>query len=326
MENKPISIVAGEPNSISSEIIFKSWIDRKKYVHKPFFIIGSFNLLSLQKKKLKYKIKLKKIGINFNIKDLDSNELPIYNVDYDQKKPFEKISSKSNKYIFKCIDEAINLIKIKKSLGFINCPVAKESLFKKKHQGITEYLANKSKKKGNEVMLIYNKELSVSPITTHIPLKHVSSRINQKQIIKNINVINEFYKKYLKKKPKFAVLGLNPHNFSSSKYSEEKYIIKKAITKLKRNKIKIDGPVASDSSFTIYKKYKFDVMIGMYHDQVLTPFKTIFNFNAINITLGLPYIRISPDHGVGANIVGKKTANQKSLIESIKFFNNINLK
>ena len=71
---------------------------------------------------------------------------------------------------------------------------------------------------------------------------------------------------------------------------------------------------------------KFDVMIGMYHDQVLTPFKAIFNFNAINITLGLSYIRISPDHGVGQNIVGKKIANQKSLIESIKFFNNINIK
>ncbi len=326
MKNKSISIIAGEPNSISSEIIFKSWINRKKYNHKPFFVIGSYNLLNLQKKKLNYKIRLRKIDIDFNTKDLNSNELPIYNVDYEQKKPFEKISSKSNKYIFECIDKAIEFVKTKKTLGFINCPVSKESLFKKKHQGITEYLAKKNKKKGNEVMLIYNKELSVSPITTHIPLKYVNSRISQKKIIKNVEIINKFYKKYLQKKPKFAVLGLNPHNFSSAKNPEEKHIIKKAVNKLRKNKIKIDGPVASDSSFTIYKKYKFDVMIGMYHDQVLTPFKAIFNFNAINITLGLSYIRISPDHGVGQNIVGKKIANQKSLIESIKFFNNINIK
>ena len=83
------------------------------------------------------------------------------------------------------------------------------------------------------------------------------------------------------------------------------------------------GPVAPDSSFMLFKKYKFDVIIGMYHDQVLTPFKTLFNFDAINITLGLPYIRISPDHGVAENITGERIANPKSLIESIKFFNNI---
>ena len=85
--------------------------------------------------------------------------------------------------------------------------------------------------------------------------------------------------------------------------------------------IKITGPVSPDTSFVNYKKNKFDVIIGMYHDQVLTPFKALFGFDAINITLGLPYIRISPDHGIATNIVGKKIANPKSLIESIKFFN-----
>jgi 4-hydroxythreonine-4-phosphate dehydrogenase len=73
----------------------------------------------------------------------------------------------------------------------------------------------------------------------------------------------------------------------------------------------------------IYKKYKIDIIVGMYHDQVLTPFKSIFEFNAVNITLGLPFVRISPDHGVGSNIAGKKMANPNSLIESIKFFNNL---
>ena len=86
---------------------------------------------------------------------------------------------------------------------------------------------------------------------------------------------------------------------------------------------KISGPISGDSSFMIYKKYKFDVIIGMYHDQVLGPFKALFQYDAINITLGLPYIRISPDHGVADDIVGKNIANPKSLIESIKFFNNI---
>ena len=321
---KPIAIIAGEPNSISSEIIFKSWKMRKKYVHKPFIVIGSIALLNAQKEKLKYRIKIEKINNNFNTNDLKRNKLYVLNVDYKQNKPFEKISNKSNKYIFRCFDVVIKLIKKRKILGFVNCPISKETLFKNKHQGITEFLSRKIRKEGNEVMLIYNKKLSVSPLTTHIPLNRVSKKLNKLLIVKKIKIINSFYKKIFNKKPKFAILGLNPHNFSQDKKSEEKWIISKAIKMIKKIKIKAEGPVSADTSFVIYKKYKFDVIVGMYHDQVLAPFKALFNYNAINITLGLPFIRISPDHGVAENIVGKKVANPKSLIESIKFFNYIN--
>ena len=322
--NKSIAIIAGEPNSISSELIFKSWQLRKQYNHKPFFIIGNVQILNLQKKKLNYQIKIRKIDNNFKISDLKSNELPVYNIEYKQKKTFEKISNKSNEYILKCFNLAIKLVESKKILGFINCPISKEFLFKKKYQGITEFLSKKSGKTGDEVMLIYNKKLSVAPITTHIPLNQVSSKIKKSKIIKKVKIINTFYKKIFNKKPNFAILGLNPHNFTPSKKSEEKKIIYKAIRSLKKSKIKVSGPVPTDSSFMIFKKYKFDVIIGMYHDQVLTPFKALYNYNAINITLGLPYIRISPDHGVAEDIIGKKIANPKSLIESIKFFNYIN--
>jgi|TARA_B100000749_G_scaffold244439_1_gene206285 4-hydroxythreonine-4-phosphate dehydrogenase len=322
--NKPIAIIAGEPNSISSEIIFKCWKLKKKYIHKPLFIIGSVQLLNLQMKQLKYKIKIKKINKHFKIRDLNEIELPVYDIDYTQKKPFEKISSKSNKYIFKCFEVALKFVKDKKILGFINCPISKEYLFKNKYQGVTEFLSKKlNKKNNNEVMLIYNKKLSVSPITTHIPLNQVSKKINQYKIVEKVKIINNFYKKFLNKKPNFAILGLNPHNFSISKKSEEKKIINKAIKSLVKLKINAKGPVAPDSSFVIFKKYKFDVIIGMYHDQVLSPFKALYNFFAINITLGLPYIRISPDHGIAEDIVGKKIANPNSLIESIKFFNYI---
>ena len=193
-------------------------------------------------------------------------------------------------------------------------------MFKNKHQGVTEFLSKKADKKNNEVMFIYNKSLSVSPITTHIPLRQVDKKISQYNIIKKVKTINNFYKKIFNKKPNFAILGLNPHNFISSKTSDKKESIDKAIKNLKNLKIKVTGPVASDSSFMIFKKYKFDVIIGMYHDQVLTPFKALYNFDAINITLGLPFLRISPDHGVAENIMGKRIANPRSLIESIKFF------
>ena len=318
---KPIAIIAGEPNSISSEIIFKSWKLKNSYKHKPFFVIGSINLLKSQMRNLKFKIKIKKIGKNFQIKDFIKNELFVYDVKYNQKKPFENISSKSSKYILKCFDIALKLVNEKKIIGFINCPVSKEFLFKNKHQGITEYLSKKENKKNDGVMLLFNPNLSVCPITKHIPIDQVSRKINKKDIVNKVRIINSFYKKYFSLKPRFAILGLNPHNFYSSKNLKIKKIIDNSIKILNKMKIKTTGPVSSDSSFMFYKKKKFNVIVGMYHDQVLTPFKALYNFKAINITLGLSYIRVSPDHGIAQDIVSEKIANPNSLIESIKFFN-----
>jgi len=317
----PIAIIAGEPNSISSEIIFKSWLLIKKFTHKPILVIGNIELLNIQKKKMKFKISIKEVNKNFKNADLYGNKLPVYNINYKQKKVFQKISTKSNDYIFKSFDVAMKLIKRKKIQGFINCPIHKETLLKKKYKGITEFLSKKYGSKNNEVMLIYNKKLAVSPLTTHIPLRNVSSEIKKSEIINKIQVINNFYRKIINKKPKIAILGLNPHNYSATKYSEEEDIIIPAIKIIKNKGINITGPIATDASFAIYKKHKFNVIFGMYHDQVLTPFKALFKYDAINITLGLPFIRISPDHGVGENIVGKRIANPQSLVESIKFFN-----
>ena len=127
-------------------------------------------------------------------------------------------------------------------------------------------------------------------------------------------------KKRLKRKPKIGILGLNPHNAELRKNSEEKKIIIPAILKLKKLGFLIKGPLVSDTVFI--NDYKnFDVLVGMFHDQVLTPFKAIFKFNAINITIGLNYLRVSPDHGVAKNIIYKNKANPNSLIKCIKFVN-----
>ena len=141
--------------------------------------------------------------------------------------------------------------------------------------------------------------------------------------MKKVRTIYNFYKKNLRKNPNIAILGLNPHNFTTEKKSDKKNIIFSAIKTIKKSKIKVMGPISPDTSFMLSKKFKFDVILGMYHDQVLTPFKSLFKYDAINITLGLPYIRISPDHGVAEDIVGKRIANPNSLIKSIKFFNYI---
>ena len=174
----------------------------------------------------------------------------------------------------------------------------------------------------NFAMLIYNKNFSVSPITTHIAIKKVSSQISKKKIINQVYLIKKFYNSLFKKNVKIAITGLNPHCESNFKDSEEKKVIFPAINYLKKKKYKIEGPLPADSLFMKKNINKFDVVIGMYHDQVLTPIKTIHNFDAINITLGLPYLRISPDHGTNNQMLGKNKSNPTSLISAIKFLTN----
>ena len=165
-------------------------------------------------------------------------------------------------------------------------------------------------------MLINNEKLSVSPITTHINIREVPNKINKLVIIKKVNLINTWFKNYIKKKPYIGILGLNPHNAELKSNSEEKKIIMPAIKNLKKLGIKVEGPLSSDTVFISNYK-KFDVIVGMYHDQVLSPFKTLFKYDAINLTIGLKYFRISPDHGTAVNLVGKNKANPLSLIKCI---------
>ena len=138
--------------------------------------------------------------------------------------------------------------------------------------------------------------------------------------MKKIKTLDTWFKKYERKKPMICLLGLNPHNAEFAKNSEETKIIIPVIKLLRKKGIKIEGPVSGDTVF-INKYKRYDVIVGMFHDQVLIPFKTLFKFDAINITLGLKYLRVSPDHGVASDIICKNKANPFSLINCIKFVN-----
>jgi len=325
VNKKPLIIVPGEPYSVFLEIFFRIF---KKSFYKnykrPIILIGSKNLVKMQMEKMKYFHKINLIEKNQikNIK-LNNKRINLIDVKLNLNKPFGKITKKSSKYISNCFEVALSIMKKKIGFALINGPISKKHFLAGKYEGITEYLAHKTSKRNNEAMLIYNKSLSVCPITTHTPIKNVSKKLSASKIIKKINIINNFYKKKLRKKPKFAVTGLNPHCESNFINSEEDKIIKPAIKKLLKKNIKIKGPLAADTLFIKDNLKKFDVVIGMYHDQVLTPIKTLYNFNAINITLGLPFIRISPDHGPNNQMLGKKKSNISSLKEALLFLKRI---
>ena len=315
MNFNPIIIVGGEPQSIFIEIFLKAI--KKKFKH-PIILVSSKDILKKNLKKFKKNIKLNELNKDFS--NIKKGEINFVNVKYN-KFSFskKKITTISNSYIEKSFKKALEIIKKKKCSGLINGPISKKSFLKGKYNGITEYLAKKTNAK-NPVMLIYNKKLAVSPLTTHIPISKVPKHVKKKDIIIKIKKINSFYKKYIKKKPRFGITGLNPHCESFGKENKEKKEIIPAIKILKKNEININGPFAADTIFLRENLKKFDVIFGMYHDQVLTPMKTLNGFNAINITLGLPFIRISPDHGPNVQMLGKNNSNPKSLIESMLFF------
>jgi len=320
MKINKILIILGEPQSTFSEILFK-YFNSKEFSKnkKKIILIGSVNLMRKQMKKLKFNLNLNVIE---NIKEAKINELNILNINYNSKKIFSKISSNSKKYISNCFKIALNLIKNNKKIALINGPISKKYFLNNKYLGVTEYISKKTKSK-NQVMLIYNDKLSVSPLTTHLPLKHVAKNISKEKIINNVKQIKKFYENLLNKKPKIAILGLNPHCETIDKFSEEKNIIIPAINILKKINLNADGPFPADTFFLKKNINKYDVVVGMYHDQVLTPLKTLYNFNAINITLGLPFIRISPDHGPNNKMLGKNKSDPSSIFYAMRFINKI---
>ena len=243
-------------------------------------------------------------------------------MDYNQKRAFQQISNKSNNYIKNCFNTALSLIKKGISNKFINGPISKKYFLGKKYLGITEYLAKKTNKK-KFAMLIFNQQLSVSPITTHLPINDVSKKLNKTLIKEKIILIDNFYKKIFGFKPVIAVTGLNPHCESIKKYNEDEKIVKPAVKNLSKLGLKISGPYAADTIFLKKNRSKFNVIVGMYHDQVLAPIKTLTEYDAINMTLGLPFLRISPDHGPNENMLGKNLSNPQSLFNAINFLDKI---
>ena len=316
MRNKSVVIICGDPESTFNEILIKTL---KKKVYKkskfPIIIVCSEKVFQNELKKLKTKINFHKYEDQIIL-----HKNKIYLIDIPLKKGSLSVTKK-NEYIKKSFEVGLNLIKKNNSLALINGPISKATFLKGKYKGITEYLAFKTKSL-DEVMLIFNKKLSVSPITTHLPINKVSQKIKKEVIVKKISNINEFYKKFLSLKPNIAVTGLNPHCETFAGKNIEKKEILPAIKILKKKKIKILGPLSADTVFLKENRKKFDVVVGMYHDQVLAPMKTIFGFNAINITIGLPFIRITPDHGPNYKMFGLNRSKPDSLIQAFSFVKN----
>jgi 4-hydroxythreonine-4-phosphate dehydrogenase len=290
---KTILILTSDPYSINYEIIKKSQNFFKKKLNNRYLFIGD-------QRNIDQNIKKKNKLINF----LDI-----------------KRGANTKIYLKNCFNLAFDLLRSKKAHGLINLPLNKRFL-PRNYPGFTECIADAFNRKGKETMLLYNQNFSVCPNTTHIRIKDVSKNLNQKKIITNITNIDNFYKSTLGvKKPIIGIMGLNPHSgMDFKKETEENSVINPAIKKLIKKKIRVIGPLVPDVAFNEIDKKNINCLVGHYHDQVLPTFKYIHKYDAINITLGLPFLRISPDHGTASNLKNKNLANPESFIAALKFF------
>tara|TARA_B100000029_G_C17506831_1_gene934784 strand:+ start:240 stop:1235 length:996 start_codon:yes stop_codon:yes gene_type:complete len=314
MRNILNSITIGDPEGVGLELIFKIWIKYKNSTGL-FFIIGDIDYINRKIKKLNFKIKTKSINDIDGVKLFFDKFLPVLNIK----------SSSMDSNTLDALNISYKLATKKLISGIVTLPLNKEriKLISNKFVDQTNFFMKKSKKDTN--MILYSKKIITSPITNHIALKNVSKNLTKTKLIKKINEIIECLQQDFKiKKPTIGVSGLNPHSGENGNFGKEEInIIRPAISYFQRKKINIHGPIPPDSIFIRKNINKYDCIITMYHDQSLIPFKIIDFHGGVNFTSCNTVIRTSPCHGTAYDIVGKKIANEESLLNAIKLANKI---
>ena len=319
---KRILITAGEPASISSEITIKAITKLKNESKSELILITDPSLIKHEIKNLNKTAELNILDKKLNFKDYKNNFINIIPIQLNDKTIPGILNKKNSDFVLKSIKMSVDFLLQKKANAVVTNPINKFIMKSNnfKFNGHTEYLGHLSKFNKQPIMMLESDKLRVVPLTTHIPISSVSKKLNKKMIIEKINILNdELINIYKIKNPKIYISGLNPHSGDGGKIGKEELtIINPAIRKLEKLCLDVKGPFPGDTLFQKNKIKEYDVAVCMYHDQALIPIKTLYSGNIINTTLGLDFIRTSPDHGTALDIAGKKKANPNSLILAIK--------
>lgn len=298
-----IAITIGDPSGIGPEIVFRAVNSLKvQRVCSPV-VIGDKNIIS------KY----------FDINKKTNKTEFVFSSDYNKDIVMGKPSKLSGLIACDAIRIAVKMCLEKKTKSMVTAPVSKES-FKYaglKFAGHTEFLADLTKSKDYCMMMICDNINSVM-VTRHLPVSKVSSVLTQQDIISTTKLSANFIEKVLKRKPKIMVCALNPHAGDNGILgNDEKVTIIPAIKKLKKQKYDICGLYPVDIAWAKFLKNKYDLIVGMYHDQIMLPLKILNPKKIVNVTVGLPFIRTSPGHGTAFDIAGKNIADSSSMEQAI---------
>jgi 4-hydroxythreonine-4-phosphate dehydrogenase len=320
---RPIALTQGDPSGIGCELALKAWLLRTAQT-RPFFLLADPAHMSALANRLRLDVPVVVTSASQAV-DIFSRALPVVPLQHRVIGVPGRPEAGDVPAILESITRAIACIHQQEAAAVVTNPIAKNELQRAgfAHPGHTEFLA---KLAGDiwgtpvqAVMMLWSVELVVVPVTVHVALSQVPALLNQHLIVSTARIVaQELQQRFGIERPRLAVCGLNPHAGEAGHMGhEEVTIIRPAIETLMAENILATGPYPADTLFHGAARQGFDVAIAMYHDQGLIPIKTIAFDHAVNTTLGLPFVRTSPDHGTAFDIAGRGIANPASLIAAL---------
>ena len=319
---KKIIYSPGEPAGIGPDLIIqlatsKAWENFKI----PIISVGDPNLFIERAKKLKKRLKVLELDSVELVKKNKQSLIQVLKVSKCINTSPRNLSKINAQYVLDVLDYSIKQTINNKKTALVTGPLSKETIISinKNFTGHTEYI-QKATKSHDVLMMLASNKLKVALATTHIPLKNVPKSITKNLLINKIKILDkDLRSKFNIANPRIKILGLNPHAGENGKIGKEEYDhIRPAVIDLRKDKIDVSMPVSADTAFSLSSLKETDAYLGMYHDQVLPVLKALSFGNSINVTLGVPIIRTSVDHGVALDIAGTNRSDTSSLSLAIK--------
>lgn len=321
VQTAPVAITMGDPGGIGAEITLKSWRDHRANL-APFYVIDDPIRLERINRRLNLNCAVAPATALDQINDLFKEALPVYDLGGRVIGLPGELNAKDAPLVIKSIKIAVDHVCKGQASALVTNPVHKASLYEAgfSHPGHTEFLADFASVATEPVMMLASDRLRVVPITRHLALGTAISTLSEALIVETAEITaRALQRDFGITAPRIAIAGLNPHAGEGGAMGREDIdIINPAINKLIEQGIAVSGPLSADTLFHDSARETYDVALCMYHDQALIPIKTLDFYTAVNVTLGLPFIRTSPDHGTALDIAGTDVATETSLVAAIK--------
>ncbi|MES2028369.1 MAG: 4-hydroxythreonine-4-phosphate dehydrogenase PdxA [Pseudomonadota bacterium] len=321
---KPLALTLGEPAGIGPDIAIAAWLRRHELDLPPFYLRGDSAFMADRARTLGLDVKLAD-ATPASATEIFADALPVVSIGQTVTAPPRRPDASSAPAAIASIRQAVADVEAGHASAVVTNPIAKSVLYRAgfTHPGHTEFLAELAARDGKvplPVMLLWSPELAVVPVTIHVSLRDAIAQLTAPLITATARiVVSDMKTRFGIRRPRLAISGLNPHaGEDGSLGTEEQTIIMHAVTVLQNEGIDVRGPLPADTMFHPAARSTYDCAICMYHDQALIPIKTIAFDDGVNVTLGLPFIRTSPDHGTAFDIAGTGRANPSSLIAALK--------
>ncbi len=323
-EIAPIAVSMGEPAGIGPDLILGLYAKRVELELPPFIVFGSMAFLAARARRLGLNINFAQTTVE-QAPDQFAVALPVCHIEgLVPDKPGDT-SPLSGKVVIEAISRAVSETLAGKCRGIVTGPIHKAALYTAgfKYPGHTEFLSALCGNGGpppRAVMMLAHEDFRVVPLTIHVPLRDVPALITARLIRESAQIVeHDLRTRFGIDEPKIAITGLNPHAGESGAIgTEENDIIVPAVIDLQNNGMQIDGPFSADTAFHRPNWEKYDAVITMYHDQALIPIKTVAFDDAVNVTLGLPIVRTSPDHGTAFDLAGTRNGSWNSMLAALR--------